>query len=82
MMGRVSVLDPQGSIKRALVEIGARGGPELDIEDLAEEAQVPADILVRLDQGRPVQVGVEELERLCRILGRSPNDLLGYESDL
>lgn len=75
-------LNPRGTISRALAELQAQGGPELDILGLADQVQVSADCLQRLNQGQLGAVDLVDLERLCCILGRSPNDLLGYESDI
>jgi DNA-binding Xre family transcriptional regulator len=82
MMEKQVVLDPQGAISRALEEILALGGPELNLMALAEETKVPVQRLQRFDTGCLGAVDIDQLERLCRILGRSPNDLLGYEADL
>jgi DNA-binding Xre family transcriptional regulator len=79
---KVLVLRPEGTISRALEQTRAEGGPDLDIPALAEQAGVSAEWLYRLDMGRLAQVDLIELESVCRILGRSPNDLLGYEPDL
>ena len=76
------VLNPNGAISKALTELQAEGGPGLDICALATQARVPVDWLRQLDEGQLGPVSLAELERLCRILGRSPNDLLGYEPDL
>ena len=76
------VLNPDGVISKALAELRAEGGPNLDICALATQVQVPVEWLFQLDKGQLGPVSLEELERLCRILGRSPNDLLGYEPDL
>lgn len=75
------VLKPRGTITKALTELKADGGPDLDISALAEQTGVPTEWLYELDQGRLSPLGLKNLERLCRILGRSPNDLLGYEPD-
>jgi DNA-binding Xre family transcriptional regulator len=77
-----AILNPHGTISRALAEIRADGGPDLDLCGLSEEAKVPRERLVQLDTGRLSALDLAELERLCRILGRSPNDLLGYEPDM
>jgi DNA-binding Xre family transcriptional regulator len=76
------VLNPQGTISKALIELRTGGGPDLEISGLAEQAGVPLEWLIQLDQGQLGPIGLQGLERLCRILGRSPNDLLGYEADL
>jgi len=76
------VLKPRSTISKALTELRAEGGPELDIPTLAEQAGVPAEWLYQLDQGQLSPIGLQNLEYLCRILGRSPNDLLGYEADV
>lgn len=78
----VVVLEPQGSISRALKQTRVAGGPDLDIPDLAEQADVTVEWLYKLDAGRLSQVDLAALEKVCRILGRSPNDILGYEPDL
>jgi DNA-binding Xre family transcriptional regulator len=77
-----TVLQLQGTISRALADLEAAGGPGLDIPALAEQVDVPAGRLYQLDQGQLGFLQLAELERLCRILGRSPNDILGYEADL
>lgn len=76
------VCNPHGTISKALAELRAEGGPDLDIPALAEQAGVPVEWLYQSDQGQPGPINLEELERLCRVLGRSPNDLLGYEADI
>jgi DNA-binding Xre family transcriptional regulator len=76
------LLDPRGAISHALEEILALGGPEMDLMALAEETRVPVQRLQWFDAGCLGAVDIDQLERLCRILGRSPNDLLGYEADL
>jgi DNA-binding Xre family transcriptional regulator len=76
------VLNSCGTISKALAEIRAEGGPDLDIPALAEEAGVPVEWLYQLNRGRPSSINLEDLDRVCRILGRSPNDILGYEADV
>jgi DNA-binding Xre family transcriptional regulator len=76
------VLDPRGVISKALAELTVEGGPDLDIQALAEQAAVSVEWLYELDGGQLGPVDLAELERLCRILGRSPNGLLGYEADV
>jgi DNA-binding Xre family transcriptional regulator len=75
------IFDPRGTIDRVLSQIQAEGGPDLDLSALAQEAGVSIEWLYDLDQGQLGLVHLGELERICRILGRSPNDLLGYEAD-
>ena len=74
-------LEPSGTVSRALTQISAQGGPDLDIPALSEEAELSAEWLYRLDWGDLDVVELGHLARLCRILGRSPNDILGYEAD-
>jgi DNA-binding Xre family transcriptional regulator len=76
------VLNPHGTISMALAELRVEGGPDLGIPALAEQADVSIERLYRLDAGQLGPIALDELERLCRILGRSPNDLLGYEADV
>jgi DNA-binding Xre family transcriptional regulator len=76
------VLNPRGTISKALGELKAAGGPELDIPALADQAEVPKDWLYRFERGQTDALNLMALEQLCCILGRSPNDLLGYEADL
>jgi DNA-binding Xre family transcriptional regulator len=80
-MTMASVFNPRSSISKALAELRAGGGPDLDIPALAEQAKVSVEWLFQLDEGTLGPINLEELERLCCILGRSPNDLLGYETD-
>jgi DNA-binding Xre family transcriptional regulator len=77
----MTVFNSDGRISTALARIQTQGGPELDILALAREAEVPVEWLYQLDQGQLAPIKLDKLERLCRILGRSPNDLLGYEAD-
>lgn len=76
------ILNPRGTISKALVELQAADGPDLDVPALAEEVGVPVEFLYQLDRGQLSPIDLEHLERLCRILGRSPNDILGYEADV
>jgi len=76
------VLKPVRTISEALAAIRAEGGPDLDVPTLAEQVEVSVARLHQLDAGQLEAIDLLELERLCRILGRSPNDLLGYESDV
>jgi DNA-binding Xre family transcriptional regulator len=78
----VVVLKPRRTISDALAAVRSEGGPDLDIAALAEQAKVRVECLYRLDEGRLCTIDLQELDRLCRILGRSPNDLLGYEADV
>jgi DNA-binding Xre family transcriptional regulator len=75
------VLNAHGTISKALDELRAEGGPDLDILALAEEVEVSVEWLYQLNQAEPGPIDLNGLERLCRILGRSPNDILGYETD-
>jgi DNA-binding Xre family transcriptional regulator len=75
------ILDPRGMIDKALAQLLAEGGPDLDIPALAEQAGVPVEWLYQLDQGQLDRANLGNLDRVCRILGRSPNDVLGYEAD-
>ena len=75
------VLESRGTIGRVLAQIQADGGPDLDIPALAQEAGVSIEWLYGVDRGQLGFVHLGELERICRILGRSPNDILGYETD-
>jgi DNA-binding Xre family transcriptional regulator len=61
--------------------ISVEGGPDLDIPTLADQAQVSEECLQELDAGSLGAIDLKDLESLCSILGRSPNDLLGYEAD-
>jgi DNA-binding Xre family transcriptional regulator len=78
---KVQVFDSRGTISRALAEIEAEGGPGLDIPSLAEEAGVSTEWLHQLNAGQLDCINLEDLERICRVLGRSPNDITGYEAD-
>ena len=78
---RVQVFDSRETISRALAEIEAEGGPGLDISSLAEEAGVSIEWLHRLNAGQLDCINLDDLERICRVLGRSPNDITGYEAD-
>jgi DNA-binding Xre family transcriptional regulator len=75
------ILKPCRTISEALAAISAEGGPDLDIPALAEQAEVSVARLHQLDQGYLDAIDFPALGRLCHILGRSPNDLLGYEAD-
>ncbi len=75
------IFNTRGTISKALAQLRAEGGPGLDIPALAKEAGVPVEWLYQLEQGQPGRADMNDLERLCRILGRSPNDILGYEAD-
>jgi DNA-binding Xre family transcriptional regulator len=75
------ILNTRGAISKALAQLLAEGGPDLDLPALAEQAGVPVEWLHQLDQGRLDEANLVDLERVCRILGRSPNDVLGYEAD-
>ncbi len=75
------VLNPKETISKALAELRAEGGPDLTIPRLAQEAQVSAEWLYQLERGDMDTMRLADLERLCRILGRTPNDMLGYEPD-
>ncbi len=75
------ILNTRGTINRALAQLLAEGGPDLDLPALAEQAGVPVEWLHQLDQGQIDSANLGDLERVCRILGRSPNDVLGYEAD-
>jgi DNA-binding Xre family transcriptional regulator len=75
-------LNPRGTISKALGELKAEGGPDLDIPALADQVEVPTDWLYRFERGQIDALDLTALEQLCCILGRSPNDLLGYEADL
>jgi DNA-binding Xre family transcriptional regulator len=77
----MTIFNSGGKISTALAQIQTQGGPDLDISVLAQEAEVPVEWLYQLDQGQLAPIKLDKLERLCRILGRSPNDLLGYETD-
>jgi DNA-binding Xre family transcriptional regulator len=78
----MTVFEANGTVSRALAELQVEGGPALDLPALAWQAGVPEEWLDQLDHGQLSSIGLQHLERLCRILGRSPNDLLGYEVDL
>ena len=75
-------LNPRGTISKALGELNAEGGPDLDIPALADQVEVPADWLYQFEHGQIDVLDLMALDQLCCILGRSPNDLLGYEADL
>jgi DNA-binding Xre family transcriptional regulator len=80
-MSSKSVFSPRGAISTALDAIRADGGPDLDMPTLAAETRVSLQWIRQLDEGQLSPIGLQQLERLCRVLGRSPNDLLGYEAD-
>ncbi len=75
------ILNTRGTINRALAQLLAEGGPDLDIPALAEQAGVSVEWLHQLNQGQLGSANLGDLERVCYILGRSPNDVLGYEAD-
>ena len=45
----MNLLEPSGAVSRALTQISVQGGPDLDILALAQEAQLSAEWVYRLD---------------------------------
>jgi DNA-binding Xre family transcriptional regulator len=54
-------------------------GERWSLRHLAREAEVPKDLVYRLDAGTARYVSLEALDRLCHVLDCEPNDILVWE---
>ncbi len=54
----------------------ARTGERWSLRHLAREAEVPKDLVYRLNAGTARYVDLAALDRLCRVLNCEPGDIL------
>ncbi len=59
----------------------AETGERLSLRRLADIANVPKDLVYRLDAGQARYVDLDALARLCQALGCSLDDLLVWDDD-
>jgi putative transcriptional regulator len=55
-------------------------GERWSLRQLAREAEVPKDLVYRLDAGTARYVSLEALDRLCRVLDCEPGDILVWQN--
>jgi DNA-binding Xre family transcriptional regulator len=56
-------------------------GERLSLRRLADVAQVPKDLVYRLDSGQARYVELDALVRLCIVLQCDPEDILVWNND-
>ena len=71
-LGRITVL-----LGRQQAVTGAR----LSLRGLASLADVPKDLVYRLDAGEARYIDLDALARLCKVLNCEPQDILKLELD-
>ena len=54
----------------------AATGQRVTLRGLASQANVPKDLVYRLDAGEARYIELEALASLCRVLGCTPSDIL------
>ena len=58
----------------------AETGERWSLRHLAREAEVPKDLVYRLDAGTARYVNLDALDRLCQVLGCRPGDILAWHT--
>jgi putative transcriptional regulator len=58
----------------------ANTGESWSLRHLAKEAEVPKDLVYRLDAGTARYVDLDALDRLCRVLNCEPGDILAWDN--
>jgi DNA-binding Xre family transcriptional regulator len=58
----------------------AETGERWSLRHLAREAEVPKDLVYRLDAGTARYVDLDALARLCRVLNCEPGDILTWHN--
>jgi DNA-binding Xre family transcriptional regulator len=56
-------------------------GERLSLRGLASLADVPKDLVYRLDAGEARYIDLDALARLCQVLNCEPQDILKWELD-
>ena len=59
-----------------LGRLQAATGQRVTLRGLAAQADVPKDLVYRLDAGEARYIELEALASLCRVLGCTPSDIL------
>jgi DNA-binding Xre family transcriptional regulator len=59
----------------------AATGERLSLRGLASLADVPKDLVYRLDAGEARYIDLAALARLCKVLNCEPHDILKWELD-
>ena len=59
----------------------AATGERLSLRGLASLADVPKDLVYRLDAGEARYIDLAALARLCKVLNCEPQDILKWELD-
>jgi putative transcriptional regulator len=58
----------------------AKTGESWSLRHLAQRAEVPKDLVYRLDAGTARYVDLDALDRLCGVLDCEPGDILTWEN--
>ena len=77
-MGKIST---RGRITILLGQHQAATGQRLSLRRLADMADVPKDLVYRLDAGQARYVDLEALASLCRALECNLSDILAWSDD-
>ena len=75
----MSKISTTGRITILLGKLQAATGERSSLRNLAARANVPKDLVYRLDSGQARYVDLEALARLCKILNCELQDILIWE---
>lgn len=57
----------------------ARAALDMSQEDFAKEVGVSKDAIVKYESGEGYTPGADKIIAICRVCGKSPNELLGWK---
>jgi DNA-binding Xre family transcriptional regulator len=78
-MSTVTKLTTSGRLTILLGRQQAVTGERMSLRRLAELADVPKDLIYRLDAGKARHIDLEALARLCAVLNCQLDDILAWE---
>jgi len=79
-MSAIYKLTTSGRLTILLGKQQAATGQRMSLRRLAELADVPKDLIYRLDAGKARHVDLEALARLCAVLDCKLEDILAWEA--
>ena len=77
----MSAITTAGRVTIQLGKLQAATGQRMSLRRLAARAQVPKDLVYRLDAGQARYVDLEALARLCAVLQCELGDLLVHRNE-
>jgi DNA-binding Xre family transcriptional regulator len=79
-MSTMNKLTTSGRLTILLGKQQAATGERMSLRRLAELADVPKDLIYRMDAGKARHIDLEALARLCAVLNCKLEDILAWEA--